>query len=347
MRSASYIALDAVSAAASAASAPIPATQLLYASAQIAVIGSAGATGSVSLQQSNDVAPGFPTESFVPTNWSTIATVAISGNGTYLVETDSFACQWLRVIYTNTGGTGGTLTAVFDGAGPSATGGGGIGTFVANGDLSGNDLSQTVIGIQTRPVASTAPSSGQVLGWNGSEWAPSTVSGFTAGGDLTGSSSSQTVVGLQGNSVSAALPVTNYPLVWNGTAWAPSTLAASVLSGTVGLANNSVEVSKTYQLASGFVSVIPSNGAAQYMNLNSFTTMIADFSGVGTAVSATVAVLVVTAGGNSVAFGGVDYWIGSNPGFIGSLAAGAYMLVLTSFNAGGTVKVVGSWQTLA
>ena len=40
------------------------------------------------------------------------------------------------------------------------------------GDLSGTLSSQTVIGIQTRPVNSAAPSTGDVLVWSGSQWVP-------------------------------------------------------------------------------------------------------------------------------------------------------------------------------
>src|SRR6185369_8793303 len=52
------------------------------------------------------------------------------------------------------------------------------------GDLSGSPALQTVIGIQGRPVASTAPTTGQALVWGGSSWAPGTVSG--GGGGPTG-----------------------------------------------------------------------------------------------------------------------------------------------------------------
>ena len=42
----------------------------------------------------------------------------------------------------------------------------------AGGDLSGVLSAPTVAGIQSRPVAPTAPSVGQVLAWNGAQWAP-------------------------------------------------------------------------------------------------------------------------------------------------------------------------------
>lgn len=43
------------------------------------------------------------------------------------------------------------------------------------GDVSGSYPNPTVVGLQTRPVAATAPSVGQVLRWNGSSWAPASV----------------------------------------------------------------------------------------------------------------------------------------------------------------------------
>jgi hypothetical protein len=56
--------------------------------------------------------------------------------------------------------------------------------YINNGETAGNDLSgtypnPTVIRIQTRPVSSSAPSTGQVLKWNGSQWVPAND---TAGG---------------------------------------------------------------------------------------------------------------------------------------------------------------------
>jgi hypothetical protein len=78
---------------------------------------------------------------------------------------------------------------------PTSSGG-----FKAGGDLAGTSTSQTVIGIQGRPVSSAAPSNGQVLEWNGSLWVPTTLAagGVTSYNTRTGAVTSQLsdVVGL-------------------------------------------------------------------------------------------------------------------------------------------------------
>lgn len=66
-------------------------------------------------------------------------------------------------------------------------------TFTAAGDLSGTATSQKVVGIQGNPVASTTPTSGQVLTWNGSVWSPAASSGTTNVVTITSASSPYTV----------------------------------------------------------------------------------------------------------------------------------------------------------
>lgn len=62
----------------------------------------------------------------------------------------------------------------------STSGGGGTPIGPASGDLADSYPSPTVVKIQNRTVASTAPTTGQALVWDGSAWSPGTVAGSGA-----------------------------------------------------------------------------------------------------------------------------------------------------------------------
>ena len=123
--------------------------------------------------------------------------------------------------------------------------GGGSG-FTAGTDLSGTSTNQTVIGIQTRSVLSSAPSTGNGYYWNGSAWAPSALNlgggagwvtgalptanqvAQTLGGDLSGTTTSATVTGLKGSAVPTL--ASGY-LQWNGSAFAWTTPGGGFTAG--------------------------------------------------------------------------------------------------------------------
>src|SRR5262249_17831094 len=97
---------------------------------------------------------------------------------------------------------GGTVSTIFGRAGAvtAQTGdysfgqiSGTVGTTqlpTAGGDLSGNLSAPTVAKLQGRTMSATAPTSGQVLAWNGSQWAPSNAA---SGGVRAGFGRSGTV----------------------------------------------------------------------------------------------------------------------------------------------------------
>jgi hypothetical protein len=145
------------------------------------------------------------------------------------------------------------------------------------GDLSGALTNATVTRIQGRAIAATAPASGQILVWSGTQWAPQAQTGgvtsmfgrtgavtaqtadysFTqisgtvgtaqlpsAGGDLSGALTNSTVSKLQNRPMSTTVPTSGQVLTWDGSQWIP--LAAP--SGGGGGSLNSIDktLSNTY-----------------------------------------------------------------------------------------------------
>lgn len=87
------------------------------------------------------------------------------------------------------------------------------------GDIGGTASSVTVTRLQGRDFAATAPTSNQVISWNGSTWLPSAVPGaFSAGGDLTGTNVSQNVVSLAGSGGSVNMNADTFNFVASLTA---------------------------------------------------------------------------------------------------------------------------------
>lgn len=89
--------------------------------------------------------------------------------------------------------------------------------------------------------------SGQVLRWSGSAWAPATPTATPTGsatGDLGGTYPSPTVVGIQGRGVTTGAPSSGWTLIYNGSQWAPAAIPAATLLGDVTGNTNSTTVEK-------------------------------------------------------------------------------------------------------
>ena len=173
MRTVTYAAIDGVPSG-NLTGAAIPVTQSTQASVVVTLTGSTGA-GTVSVQASNDAPDSaFPIGEFVPTNWVAIpnASVAVSGTGQYLLPITGLAFQFIRVVFTHSGGSGGTLVAQATVTGPSAGSG-----MAPGGDLAGTNATQTVIGIYNNPVSSATPALNDVLTWDGTAWVPAVGGG--------------------------------------------------------------------------------------------------------------------------------------------------------------------------
>lgn len=101
--------------------------------------------------------------------------------------------------------------------------------FTAGGDLSGTNTNQTVIGLQTRHVSTTAPTNGQVLTWStvNNDWEPAspaaalTVVREVPAGTMDGANTTFTLSFAPNPAVSLTLylngveqvPVTDYAIV--------------------------------------------------------------------------------------------------------------------------------------
>ena len=309
MRSVSYVAIEDTTGATRTGS-PIPATQVTQCTVIASVTGATSPVGTLELQASNDQAPGFPTSSFVPTTWVTLATTAVNGDGSYQIAYTNVAYEWLRVVYTRTSGTGGIIKATFEGVGPGATSG-----MAPGGDLAGTQSTQTVIGINGIPIASGSPANGQVLEYNSGtdqlEW--------KAGTGVTTASARTVFAG----------PV-------SGAAAAPS-FRALAYSDLPAAANLIYAISAT----SGSVAIDLTAGAMQTQTVSGTTTYSA--TGLSATLSYTTSVYVTASGTQTINVDANWKWIGNKPTQI--LTGTVALLVLTNKGAN-AADIVASWQVL-
>lgn len=120
MKSVNIPLLTAVSAATSTESDFIDISELQNCSLQAVIAGGSSPAGSVKFQVSNDK-PLSDLAPFVPQNWFDLTNASVTFTEAAVKGTASIsiAHSWLKAVWTQTGGSGGTLSVNFNGNGQS------------------------------------------------------------------------------------------------------------------------------------------------------------------------------------------------------------------------------------
>lgn len=163
--------------------------------------------------------------------------------------------------------------------------------LVIGGDLFGLPGSAVVVGIQDRPVLSTAPATGQSLGWNGSAWAPTTV--LLPANNLSDVSDAATALSNLGGAGAGTCPSNQYV---NGLSTSPACAQVqfSQLAGTI-----------TYAQSGATSADVPNSIAGRDASGNSsFGTVTASLAGNAATASGALNTPTLCADGQAAA--GVD-----------------------------------------
>ena len=227
------------------------------------------------------------------------------------------------------------------------------------GDLGGTAASPTIARLQGATLSSLAPTSGQVLKYNGTAWVPDavvlaeaqtlsltgttvTLSGTNSSvtlptvadatttvtgkvqlaGDLGGTAAAPLVAKLQGVALSSILPTTGQVLKYNGTAWVPDAVVLAEAQ-TLGLVGSTLTISGT-----GSSVTLPSVADATTLVTGKIQ-LAGDLS--GTATSPTVPGLLLKSNIASPTFTGIPLAPTATPGTDNTqIATTAFVMAATA-----------------
>lgn len=184
-------------------------------------------------------------------------------------------------------------------------------TISLAGDLGGTEASPKVIGLQGRAVSSTLPTLNQVIAWNGSLWAPTSVSSIVSfSNDISGTLSSQTVVGIRNNPIINSTPnnkdVLQYKDGYSG--WIASHLDINdILFPTITISStNYVEVGQSitpvltlsYNFVPTSVTYSDSDGNATTSIISPYTTYTSPYTYTKSTYGSSVTITIIASDGN-------------------------------------------------
>jgi hypothetical protein len=204
----------------------------------------------------------------LPSQTGTLLPVVCQVGATFILTSALAGANWYVCTSANQWSLqGNTLPAVSGNANSIlSTSGVSLMWQALGGDISGPPASVTVNKLLGRKLNTIAPTAGQFLGWDGTQWTAQSVTITTApvvsvfgrigaviaqtgdytfsqlggsvsssqlpaaGGDISGGITAATVIKLQSRAIAATAPATGQVLTWSGSQWAPQNQTGGVTS---------------------------------------------------------------------------------------------------------------------
>jgi hypothetical protein len=206
--------------------------------------------------------------STLPSQTGTLLPAVCQVGATFILTTALAGQNWYVCTLTNQWSVQGTTLPSVTGNANSILSNNGASLIwqTLAGDISGPPTSVTVNKLLGRKLNTIAPTAGQFLGFDGTQWTAQSVSITTspitnvfgrtgaviaqtgdytfpqiggavassqlpvAGGDISGAITAATVIKLQSRAIAATAPVTGQVLTWSGSQWAPQNQTGGVTS---------------------------------------------------------------------------------------------------------------------